>query len=86
MFRSYKESGFYESITPRSPDMLEKSVDSMVENPIYSVPFPVSYEPLNNVSELLLDPGDEEPPLLTPALGASSIDMVDNECYSSPSS
>ena len=81
MFRSYKESGFYESITPRSPDIeLEKSIDSMVENPIYSIPFPVSYQPLNNISEL------EEPPLLSPALGASSIDMVDNECYSIPSS
>ncbi len=55
----------------------------MVENPTYSVPFTLSYQPLDTMSE----EGSTPPPLLSvaPQVGASSIDMMDNECYSVPS-
>lgn len=91
MFPNFKENSFYESITPRNHPEIEqsvKSIESMVDNPNYSVPFPLSYHPLDTTQEEVSTP----PPLpriaprvMKSRIGASTIDMVDNECYSVPS-
>ena len=54
----------------------------MVENPNYSVPFPLSYQPLNTMSEEPLTPTFLP---AAPQARVSSINMMDNECYSTPS-
>lgn len=91
MFPNYKESVFYETISPRNHPVVaeieqsQKSVDSMVDNPNYSVPFPLSYRPLDTTLEEVSTP----PPLPRPLrsrMGATGMDMVSNECYSVPSS
>ena len=63
---------------------LEQSVDSMVDNPTYSVPFPTDYHSVKPFPKR-----NPFPPILAMSsltTGASCIDMVDNECYRMPSS
>ena len=54
----------------------------MVENPTYNIPFPLAYHPLDASMKHIPVPSLLR---MTSMAGASSIDMVDNECYSVPS-
>ena len=88
-FPGSKRSTFTDSMNPRSTGTTDieqstKSVDSMVDNPTYCVPFPVDYH------EVSIYPQKKTHPPVFPmnslTKGVSSIDMVDNECYCVPSS
>ena len=88
-FPGSKRSTFTDSMNPRSTGTTDieqstKSVDSMVDNPTYCVPFPVDYH------EVSIYPQKKPHPPVFPmnslTKGVSSIDMVDNECYCVPSS
>jgi len=57
----------------------------MVDNPNYSVPFTLSYQPLDTNCEEPLTPSPLALHSAVPQARASCIDMVDNECYSVPS-
>ena len=72
-----------------------KSVDSMVDNPTYSVPLP----PIDYHAVSIFPQRSQTKPYRTPSIaaaasknqnhlikGVSAIDLVDNECYSVPSS
>lgn len=91
---STKESGYYEPINPISDDDSIRSTDSMVDNPTYSVPFPVGQpRPLLGQPRPPLPPIPiESPPpvqagTVREAEGTSGdINMVDNECYRAPGS
>jgi hypothetical protein len=77
-----KESSLYESISPRNQEIEQsvKSIDSMVENPNYSVPFTLSYQPLDTTSEEPSTPTIS----VSPQMRVSTINMMENECYRTP--
>ncbi len=102
MYRLYpanKRSTFIDSMNNRSTVTTDleqsiRSVDSMVDNPTYSVPFPqpvdyhaVSiYPPQRNSPKLAYSIPTHSSPMNFLSKGVSAIDMVDNESYSVPSS
>jgi len=96
LFPGSNRSTFGESLNNRSTMTTEveqsiKSVDSMMDNPTYSVPLP----PIDYHAVRIYPQRSQPKPYGNPSSavsknyftkGVGAIDMVDNECYSVPSS